>query len=138
VDGWLPSCKPRHLAAASLGVRYNTPIISSRSRSNSRELCLTLLLLQLLLKMSQNDVHLFIWAKFNNFCIFFNDCRVSWWPVVDVAGLNMFFSTVAIFDMYTPFNDVAPVRTLTKVIRKSLEQWADIRASRKLNVCAIV
>ena len=138
MDGWLPSCEPRHLAAASLGVRYNAPIVSSRSRSNSRELCLTLLLLQLLLKMSQNDVHLFIWAKFNNFCIFFNDCRVSWWPVVDVAGLNMFFSTVAIFDMYTPFNDIAPVRTLTKVIRKSLEQWTDIRASRKLNVCTIV
>ena len=138
MDGWLPSCEPRHLAAASLGVRYNARIVNSRSRSNSRELCLTLLLLQLLLKMSQNDVHLFIWAKFNNFCIFFNDCRVSWWPVVDVAGLNMFFSTVAIFDMYTPFDDVAPVRTLTKVIRKSLEQWADIRASRKLNVCTIV
>ena len=103
-----------------------------------RELCLTLLLLQFLLKMRQNDVHLFIWAKFNDFCIFFNDCRVSWWPVVDVAGLNVFFSTVTIFDVYTSFDDVAPVRTLTKVVRKSLEQWADIRASRKLNVCTIV
>ena len=99
---------------------------------------MSLLLLQLLLQMSQNDVHLFVWTKFNNFCILFNDCRVSWWPVVDVAGLNVFFSTIAIFDMYTPFDDVAPVRTLTKVIRKALEQWADIRASRKLNVCTIV
>ena len=72
---------------------------------------------QFCFKVIHKFTHLIAWAELNCLVILVNSHRVSWRPVVNLAGIYRLLSAVCIGHMNRTFDDGSPVRALAQVVR---------------------
>jgi hypothetical protein len=94
------------------------------------------LALGLLYHMIDDMAVLALRAEHNNLCVSIDPDVVSRGPVEQVIGVHLFLFACCISGGQLSAQDEAPMRTLTEVSFKPLEEWSGVYSSAKSEVFA--